>query len=314
MKNLQSKLLVLVAFFTFGLIISSCAPDLKKEFNDANMELDLLKQSDAPAEDIAEVEALIAEAQALMDAGDHLGARKKLEEARFRAIEAKGRAELAALDEDRELRFGEILDIGLMDILFDYDQSRVRADAAPALTENARIIKNHADQIKVVIIEGYCDTRGTDEYNLALGDKRAKSVAAYLAGIGVDVNIIESVGKGETDEWGSDASEFAYSKNRRAHFKVLASSSILNGLVTAPLKPYFKKSDIMGAFEYPLETIAFISGSISISFFIASSAPIPPGIVKSIITTSYFSPCSLALIYRSIASLPSEAKATSYPI
>ena len=73
-----------------------------------------------------------------------------------------------------------------------------------------------------MIVEGYCDTRGTDEYNLALGDKRAKSVAAYLAGIGVDVNIIESVGKGETDEWGGDASESSYQSNRRAHFKVIA--------------------------------------------------------------------------------------------
>ena len=222
MKNLQSKLLVLVAFFTFGLIISSCAPDLSEEFYNANNELDILRETGGDPEDIAEIEALIAEAQGLMDAGDHLGARKKLEEARFRAIEAKGRAELAALDEDRAIRFGDEMEIGLVDILFDYDQSRVRADAAPALTENARIIKNHADQIKVVIVEGYCDTRGTDEYNLALGDKRAKSVAAYLAGIGVDVNILESVGKGETDEWGGDTSESAYQSNRRAHFKVIA--------------------------------------------------------------------------------------------
>jgi len=222
MKNLQSKLLILVAFLSFGLIITSCAPDFSKEFKDANDALETLKQSGGDPEDIAEIEALIAEAQELIDAGDHVGGRQKLEEARFRAIEAKGRAELAALDEDRAIRFGDEMEIGLVDILFDYDQSRVRADAAPALTENARIIKNHADQIKVVIIEGYCDTRGTDEYNLALGDKRAKSVAAYLAGIGVDVNIIESVSKGETDEWGADSSESSYQQNRRAHFKVIA--------------------------------------------------------------------------------------------
>jgi len=222
MKNLQSKLLILVAFLTFGLIITSCAPDLSDEFRNANDALQKLEESNGDPEDIAEVEALIAEAQELMAAGDHLGARQKLEEARFRAIEAKGRAELENRLEGRELRFGDIMDIGLVDVLFDYDQSRVRADAAPALTENARIIKNHADQIKVVIIEGYCDTRGTDEYNLALGDKRAKSVAAYLAGIDVDVNIIESVGKGETDEWGGGASESSYQQNRRAHFKVIA--------------------------------------------------------------------------------------------
>jgi len=222
MKNLQSKLLILVAFMSFGLVITSCGPNIQPEFDNANAELEKLRASGAGPEDIAEIEAMIAEAQELLDAGDVLGARKKLEEARFKAIEFQGEAALETRSDERELKFGDIMEIGLVDILFDYDQSRVRADASPALTENARVIKNHADQIKVVIIEGYCDTRGTDEYNLALGDKRAKSVAAYLAGIGVDVNIIESVGKGETDEWGADASESSYQNNRRAHFKVIA--------------------------------------------------------------------------------------------
>jgi peptidoglycan-associated lipoprotein len=222
MKNLQSKLLILVVFVSFGLIISSCAQKLDKEFSDANTELEKLRESGGDPEDIAEIEGMIAEAKELLAAGDRLGAQKKLEEARFKAIEARGRAELATLDEDRPLRSGEEMQIGLVPIFFDYDQSRVRADAAPVLGENARIIKNHMDQIKVVIIEGYCDTRGTDEYNLALGDKRAKSVAAYLAGIGVDVNVLESVSRGETDEWGSDATESAYQQNRRAHFKVIA--------------------------------------------------------------------------------------------
>jgi peptidoglycan-associated lipoprotein len=222
MKNLQSKLLILAAFLSFGLFISSCTPDVSYEMNRANDALEDLKNVGGDPEDIADIEALIAEAKELMDAGKYEEARAKLEQARFEAIEAKGRAARTELDEDRAIRTGDEIEIGLMDIYFDYDQSRVRADAAPSLRENARIIKDNAHRIKVVIVEGYCDTRGTDEYNLALGDKRAKSVADYLAGIGVDINLVESVGKGETDEWGADASESSYQQNRRAHFKAIA--------------------------------------------------------------------------------------------
>lgn len=225
MKNLQSKLIILAAFLSFGLFISSCTPDVSYEMNRANDALDDLKNAGGDPEDIADIEALIAEAKELMDAGKYEEARAKLEQARFEAIEAKGRVARAELDEDRAIRTGDPLPLGLVDIFFDYDQSRVRADAAPALRENARIIKDNAHRIKVVIVEGYCDTRGTDEYNLALGDKRAKSVADYLAGIGVDINLVESVGKGETDEWGADASESSYQQNRRAHFKAIAKGS-----------------------------------------------------------------------------------------
>jgi len=223
MKSIQSNLFLLVALLSIGLIITSCAVGVGPERENAEKELRTLTDMGASAEDIAEVEALIAEAEELLAAGDTLGARKKLEEARYRAIELQGALQLANRDDTRDFPEGTPIEIGLVDILFDYDQSRVRPDAGPALSQNARIIKENSGRISKVIIEGYCDTRGTDEYNLALADKRAKSVEAYLAGIGVDVNIIESVGKGETDEWGSDASESSFSKNRRAHFKVLAS-------------------------------------------------------------------------------------------
>nr|NIT13591.1 OmpA family protein [Candidatus Dadabacteria bacterium] len=204
---------------------TSCAPGVGPELDNANQELNKLRDMGGDPEDIAEIEAMIAEAKELLAAGDTMGARKKLEDARIAAIEAQGRVARRDLDPDREIRTGDPLDIGLVDIFFDYDQSRVRADAAPVLRQNAKIIKENADRIKVVIIEGYCDTRGTDEYNLALGDKRAKSVADYLAGIGVDINLVESVSKGETDEWEAGITEAAYQQNRRAHFKAIAKGS-----------------------------------------------------------------------------------------
>ncbi|NIX16291.1 MAG: OmpA family protein [Candidatus Dadabacteria bacterium] len=225
MKNFQTKLLILVAFLTFGLMFTSCAQKLDKEFGDANTELEKLRELGGDPEDIAEIEAMIAEARELLASGDRLGAQRMLENARFKALEAQGRVALRERDDSRPFPKGEEIPLGLVDVLFDYDQSSVRADAAPVLRENARIIKQNSSRISKVIIEGYCDSRGTDEYNLALADKRAKSVEAYLAGIGVDVNLIESVGKGETDEWGSGATESDFQNNRRAHFKAIASGT-----------------------------------------------------------------------------------------
>ena len=67
-------------------------------------------------------------------------------------------------------------------------------------------------------MEGYCDIRGTEEYNLALGQRRAESVKSYLVGVGVSPAIIQAVSKGETEQWAPGATEYAYQQNRRAHF------------------------------------------------------------------------------------------------
>ncbi|NIP37831.1 MAG: OmpA family protein [Candidatus Dadabacteria bacterium] len=231
MKNFQTKLLILVAFLSFGLLITSCAQKLEKEFTDAQTELDKFIEMGGDPDDIAEIEAMIDEARQLLDSGDRLGAQKLLEDARIRAIELQGEMMKANTTSGPPPVGGTEIEIGLDDVLFDYDQSRVRADAAPSLRRNAQIIKDNAARIEVVIVEGYCDTRGTDEYNLALGDKRAKSVMAYLVGIGVDPAMIEAVSKGETDEWGAGVTESDYQSNRRAHFKAIASGTLDNTMM-----------------------------------------------------------------------------------
>jgi peptidoglycan-associated lipoprotein len=225
MRKIKYFMFIIIAFSAFGLILASCGGSkaVDKEMMDANTALDELIQAGGTEEEVAEVQALIDEAKRLLAEGDTQGARKKLEEARFRAIELKGQHELESRDPDRMVpEMGEEIDIGLVDVFFDYDQSRVRSDAAPVLKQNATVISSNADRIKVVVVEGYCDTRGTDEYNLALGDQRAKSVISYLAGLGVNANILESVSKGETDEWAEGTSESAYQQNRRGHFRVIA--------------------------------------------------------------------------------------------
>jgi peptidoglycan-associated lipoprotein len=70
----------------------------------------------------------------------------------------------------------------------------------------------------VVVIEGYCDVRGTEEYNLALGQRRADSTKNYLVGIGVSPSKVQAVSKGETEQFAFGASEYDYQQNRRAHF------------------------------------------------------------------------------------------------
>ena len=107
---------------------------------------------------------------------------------------------------------------GLGDIFFDFDRSDLRSDAIPVLRENSNIIRKNSNKYKLIAVEGYCDTRGTEEYNLALGQRRADSVKSYLVGLGASPSLIQSITKGETDQWAGGMSEAAFQENRRAHF------------------------------------------------------------------------------------------------
>jgi len=105
------------------------------------------------------------------------------------------------------------------DIYFDYDQYDVRDDAQPVLqTVAAWLLKDMAAKI---LIEGHCDDRGTNEYNLALGDRRAKAVRDYLVALGIASNRIETISYGEEEPLCTDQTEECWAKNRRAHFIIM---------------------------------------------------------------------------------------------
>ena len=108
----------------------------------------------------------------------------------------------------------------LGDVFFDLDQSVVRDDARPALTTNADWIKRWTST--QVTVEGHCDARGSAEYNLALGTRRAESVKAYLVSLGVPANRITVVSKGKEQPFCSDESESCWGQNRRGHFLITA--------------------------------------------------------------------------------------------
>ncbi len=108
--------------------------------------------------------------------------------------------------------------LNLADIFFDYDQHTIRRDAQTILGANAAWIKNRPG--KVVVIEGHCDERGTQAYNLVLGDKRARSVKRYLEDLGVSASRLKTTSYGEIRPFCKERDESCYQQNRRAHFVV----------------------------------------------------------------------------------------------
>ena len=108
----------------------------------------------------------------------------------------------------------------LKDVFFDFDRYDVRADDAKILDGNAAWLKSNANNL--VLIEGHCDERGTNEYNLALGERRAKSTMNYLVSQGIQANRITIISYGKERPVCSEKNESCWQKNRRAHFLVKA--------------------------------------------------------------------------------------------
>lgn len=101
-------------------------------------------------------------------------------------------------------------------VLFDFNRSDVREDQIPALQNNATVMRKY--QNVNVLIEGHCDERGTDEYNLALGERRAKTAKDYLTGLGIPEARLSTISYGETRPFAEGHDEDAWRQNRRAHF------------------------------------------------------------------------------------------------
>ena len=108
----------------------------------------------------------------------------------------------------------------LGDAYFDYDKSDVRDDARGPLQNNADWLRRWAST--KITVEGHCDERGSSEYNIALGDRRAKAVQAYLVSLGIAADRIVTVSKGKEQPVCSDHAESCWQQNRRGHFIVSA--------------------------------------------------------------------------------------------
>ncbi len=125
------------------------------------------------------------------------------------ALKARERELLAKAEEAPQLQ----------DIYFDFDKYNIRDDAKVVLEKNAAWLKKNTGM--KIQVEGHCDERGTNEYNLALGDRRAKSTRDYLVSLGVDPKRISTISFGEERPLDPGHNEEAWAKNRRAHFVIL---------------------------------------------------------------------------------------------
>jgi peptidoglycan-associated lipoprotein len=141
------------------------------------------------------------------------------EEARRQALEEEARRRAA---EEREAikpiqpEVEEALE--LASIHFDYDKYNLTGKAISVLSENAGTLMDNPDL--EITIEGHCDERGTDEYNLALGEKRALAARDFLVNFGIARNRISVISYGEERPLDSGHTEEAWAKNRRAEFVI----------------------------------------------------------------------------------------------
>jgi peptidoglycan-associated lipoprotein len=108
----------------------------------------------------------------------------------------------------------------LKPVFFDYDSAELTPAAKTALDENFGVLKKFGTW--VLTIEGHCDERGTPEYNLALGERRAVAARTYLVALGVAADRLRTVSYGKEFPFDAGHDEAAWAKNRRAHFVITA--------------------------------------------------------------------------------------------
>jgi peptidoglycan-associated lipoprotein len=110
----------------------------------------------------------------------------------------------------------ELFDRDVKDAYFDYDKADIRADARDALSQTAQFLRSYP-QLKVVI-EGHCDERGSTEYNLALGDRRAAATKQFLVSLGISADRMDTVSYGKERPFCTESNEQCWQQNRRGHF------------------------------------------------------------------------------------------------
>ena len=159
--------------------------------------------------------------QAELDRQRELARQRALEEERLRQqqqrakddeekkIQEENARQLA--DIQRKVFLGEL-------VLFDFDRSILTPEAQERLTKKAKYLKDNPN-VKV-IIEGHCDERGTHEYNLALGERRAEAAKAFLEDLGISAARLTTISYGEERPFVKGSYESAWTLNRRAHFVI----------------------------------------------------------------------------------------------
>ena len=108
----------------------------------------------------------------------------------------------------------------LAPVFFELDQSELLPAGQAALQRNVQWLQRWTST--TVLVEGHCDERGTNEYNLALGERRAAAVRDYLLSLGVAAGRVQTTSRGEESPFCTESTEGCWSQNRRGHFMVIA--------------------------------------------------------------------------------------------
>ena len=136
----------------------------------------------------------------------------------YKRAEAERQARLAALAAAEGLR-GQIRAFEAENIAFDFDKSELKPEARAILVKKAEWLRNNSEFS--VRIEGHCDERGTNEYNLALGERRANAAWKFLNALGISGSRMTTISYGEERPADPRHNETAWSKNRRDEFKLI---------------------------------------------------------------------------------------------
>ena len=134
------------------------------------------------------------------------------------SAESSVRISVSALasTETRKPPLEELFLKDIRDAYFDYDSASIRSDAREALQKSADFLKSYPSTH--VTVEGHCDERGSTEYNIALGDRRANAVKQYLVSLGVPTNQVVTTSWGKEKPFCMQANEMCWQQNRRGHF------------------------------------------------------------------------------------------------
>ncbi|MCX5820575.1 MAG: OmpA family protein [Deltaproteobacteria bacterium] len=176
---------------------------------------------------VTQEQKAVAQAPAAVAASDDAAARERAlrEQALRDDAAAREAAERAAKDEadrakkEAAAKAAAILkELQIADINFDYDKYNLKPEAQEILKKGAPAYLKYRDY--KLVVEGHCDERGTAEYNLALGEKRATEAAKYLADLGIEKERIKTICYGKEMPLDNGNNEAAWAKNRRAHFVI----------------------------------------------------------------------------------------------
>ncbi len=228
-----------VAMVLALVLLASCGKDAQKAIDEAQTAVNAARDAGADQyapDEYKSAEELLTKAKGEYDGRDYkpaqadaLSSKNQADLARQRALDRKAAEAQTGKPAETTTAYN-VSSLGeqpvpedqakaaLKDIHFSFDSADLDEAAKQALVGNAKWLSAHPE-IKLVI-EGHCDERGSEDYNLALGERRAKAVRDYLVSLGVEPGSLSIISYGETMPLDPGHDETAWAKNRRAHFAI----------------------------------------------------------------------------------------------